>query len=286
MSHYEEIIFTNNKGESLRFNNNSTFFASDIRGIGDVDANVQMQRSPYQDGATHVDSILLPRDISFEVMILGVDHNDVSKKRAHLARIFNPKLGLGLFEYKTGTVSRFINAVPETVPRYPGGIDNRSRSHQLAMVDLVCPNPYWKSPKTVEEPTFEPLFQFPFEGTFELGIQRDQRIIINNGDAPAPLQVEFYGPATNPKITNKTTGEFIKINQKLLDNEHMKIDTIDKSVFFVDENGSERNVFNWIDLDSTFFKLEVGENEIEYTADSNIQGAVVNISYSELFVGV
>ena len=68
----------------------------------------------------------------------------------------------------------------------------------------------------------------------------------------------------------------------------MMIDTSDneKSVYFVDDNGDRRNVFNWLDLDSTFFKLEVGENEIEYSADNDIQGAVVNISYSKLYTAV
>src|SRR5699024_6843259 len=161
-------------------------------------------------------------------------------------------------------------------------------SFQKALINLSCPNPYWQSPGITEEPAFEPLFEFPFEGEFEMGIQRDRRIINNDGDAPAPIQVEFFGPALNPKIINNTTSEYIKVNQMLEENEKMMIDTTDgiKSVFFVDEEGNERNVFNWIDLGSTFFKLEICENDIEYTADSVIQGVNVNIMYNKLYVGV
>jgi len=144
------------------------------------------------------------------------------------------------------------------------------------------------SPSIETEPTFEPLFSFPFSGTFEMGVQRDRRMINNDGDAPSPLEVEFHGPATNPKITNNTTGEYIKVNQTLGENEIMKIDTTPgkKTVYFIEEDGTERNVFNWIDLESTFFQLVIGENEIQYTADNDIQGAEVNMYYQKRYVGV
>ena len=118
-----------------------------------------------------------------------------------------------------------------------------------------------------------------------MGISRDERLIVNDGDAPTPLVVEFYGPAVNPKVINETTGEFIQLNQTLGLEEVMRINTADgeKSVIFIDAEGVERNVFNWIDLDSTFFKLQVGENYLTYTADSDIQGAVVNFYYQNRY---
>ena len=277
------LKFTNTRGETVIFNNSGSFFyANKITGLGDVYADIQTQKAPYQDGATFLDSLLTPRPVSFEVFIQGVDSADISKKRAELARIFNPKLGEGLLEINYGGTVMVIEAVAEHVPTYPSGTNNRGIVYQIGLIDLICPNPYWRSVTVTEEPAFESLFSFPFEGVFEIGMQRDQRIIINDGDAPSPLQVEFYGPALNPVIINNTTGEYIKINQELFEGERMMIDTSDgnKSVFFVDALGVSRNVFNWIDLESTFFKLAIGENDIEYTADSDIQGAIVNISYS------
>lgn len=284
-----ELTYTNSRGESITFNQmGSSFLLSNINGLGDVEANIQMQQAPYHDGATFVDSTLETRIINFEVMIVGKDDTDVSHKRSQLARIFNPKLGEGIIEYRYGDVVRIIDAVAESIPKFGVGFENRGFRHQKSLIDLVCPSPYWRSTFIAEEPIFEPMFQFPFEGDFQMGMQRDRRIIINDGDSPAPLYVEFFGPALNPKIINNTTGEYIKINQLLHENERMLIDTTDgkKSVFFVDANGNQRNVFNWIDLNSSFFKLEIGENDVEYTADSDIQGAVVNISYSKLYAAI
>src|SRR5699024_6396646 len=226
--------------------------------ISDVGAENQMQRSPYQDGATLIDTILETRPIEIELKITGKTDIELMDNRRKLSSVFNPKFGEGKLEY-IGTHHKIIGAVAEAVPFFPDGSTNRGRTFQKALINLSCPNPYWQSPGITEEPAFEPLFEFPFEGEFEMGIQRDRRIINNDGDAPAPIQVEFFGPALNPKIINNTTSEYIKVNQMLEENEKMMIDTTDgiKSVFFVDEEGNERNVFNWIDLGSTFFKLEI-----------------------------
>lgn len=283
----KQLKYTNSRGESIIFNQKgSSFGLNNITGLGDVAAEIQSQRAPYQDGNTYIDSMLESRFINFDVSIFGIDDTDISMKRSQLSRVFNPKLGEGLLEYRYGDVVRVINAIAEHTPSFGSGFENRGRRHQKALIDLVCPNPYWKSIESSEEPAFEALFEFPFEGEFEMGIQRDQRIINNDGDSPAPIQVEFFGHALNPKIINNTTGEYIKINQELHEGERMIVDTSDSTVYFIDVDGNERNVFPWIDLNSTFFQLAIGENDIEYTADSDTQGAIVNISYSKLYTAI
>jgi Phage tail protein len=279
----QTLTYTNSLGESLTLS--GSFLVSKVTGLGDVDADIQTQKSPFQDGSSYLDSLLVERMINFEVGILGSGHDDISSKRQQLSRVFNPKLGKGVLRYQYGTIVREIEAVPDSVPVFPSGNENRGISHQIAVITLLCPNPYWKSLDITEEPAFEPLFSFPFEGKFQMGIQRDQRIIVNDGDSPSPVYIEFYGPATNPIITNNTTGEYIKVNQTLGENEYMRIDTTrgKKSVEFVAEDGTVTNVFNWIDLGSTLFQLVIGENDIQYSADSDIQGAIVNIRYNKLY---
>jgi Phage tail protein len=284
----QRVVYTNSRGQSVELKSSAPFLLQSIDGLGDVDADIQTQKSPFQDGSTYIDSVLQERAISLEIVIIASDKPTLLQQRQYLASVFNPKLGQGILRYENGEVVREIEAVPDGVPVFPSGRENRGLVFQKALVNLLCPNPFWKSTEITEEPTFEPLFSFPFEGMFQIGIQRDARIIVNDGDAPAPLQIEFHGPAVNPIIINKTTGEFIKVNQTLQEGEVMKIDTTpgNKSVYFIQPDGTVRNVFNWIDLNSTFFQLVVGENEIEYSADSDIQGAIVNISYNKLYNAV
>lgn len=283
----EILTYTNPKGETVTFGD-SPIFLQTVVGLGDLGASIQTQKSPFQDGSTRIDAMFEDRNIAIQFMIVKNNYQEVIEARQHLGRVLNPKLGTGVLRYESENVVREIDVSPDSVPIFPDGQGNRTNCIQKGFINLVAFDPYWRSTEIVEAPMFVPLFQFPFEGVFEMGLQQDQRNIYYDGDAPTPLQIEFYGPASNPKIINNTTGEFIKVKQDLLEGERMIIDTADgnKSVYFVDEEGNERNVFNWIDLNSTFFKLQIGDNEIEYTADSNIQGSVVNISYSKLYTAI
>lgn len=275
-----KITYTNELGESVIFSDRPPFILESIEGLAGVDADIQTQKAPYQDGETKIDTLIESRYIT---MTVTVSHENIDEYRRYLSSVMNPKLD-GLLIYEDEFVTRQIECTNEHVPRFT---DKTQNSHRI-IINLKCPNPYFQSPQITEEPAFEPLFEFPFEGEFEMGMQRDRRIILNDGDAPAPLYIEFFGPAVNPLIRNNTTGEYIKVNQTLGENEVMKIDTTPgrKSVVFVGPDGVERNVFNWVDLGSTFFQLVIGENDIEYTADSDIQGAIVNISYSKFYVAV
>lgn len=278
----ERITYTNPQGVSFEF---SEDILISLNGLGDVEADNQRQQSPFQDGSTYIDSLVGERVVDINFVLRSDNYGGIIDKRRDVSKATNPKLGLGKLIYESDGYLRQIEAVAESAPIFPDG-DGRNQQYQKGTLSFLCPDPYWKTPSIEEEPTFEGLFSFPFEGSFEMGIQRDERIIENDGDAPSPIQVEFYGPAENPRIENATTGEYIKVNQTLAEDEYMRIDTTSgkKNVVFVSPDGTERNVFNWIDLESTFFNLVLGENEIVYTAESDIQGAEVNIYWQKQYV--
>lgn len=287
----ETVKFTNSLGQSVKFAD-APFFIQSIEGLGDLSADIQSQKSPYQDGSTFLDAVFNEREIGLEFLIVAdftsnQTYGDISQMREHIASVLNPRLGQGVLTYENERVTRLITCIADSVPVYSDN-GNRTATIQKASVNFIAHKPHWRSTKIDEEPAFKPLFQFPFTGPFQMGLQQDKRIIDNNGDAPTPLQIEFYGPAVNPVIKNNTTGEFIKINQSLLEGECLVIDTSDdkRKAVFVSEDGTERNVYHWIDLASKMFKLQIGNNEIEYTADNDIQGAIVNISYSKYYNAV
>lgn len=287
----ETVTYTNPLGQSVKFAD-APFFIQSVTGLGDVSANIQLQKSAYNDGSSFIDALLDEREIGLDFLIVAnaearETYGDVSRMREHVASILNPKLGPGVLTYENERIVRLITCVADSVPQFNDGGD-RTEMIQNGSVNFIAPDPYWKSTKIEEEPAFKPLFQFPFSGPFQMGLQQDKRIINNDGNAPTPIFIEFHGPATNPKIINNTTGEFIHVKQNLLEGERMIIDTSadNKTVCFVSEDGTSRNVFHWITLDSTLFNLQIGENEIEYTADNDIQGAIVNISYNKLYNAV
>ena len=102
------------------------------------------------------------------------------------------------------------------------------------------------------------------------------------------MQIEYVGPALNPRITNETTGEFIQVNMEIGEKEKLVIDTREgKETVNLITPHETRDVYNSIDLRSTFFKLIIGKNLIKYSSD--IEGAkdkVTIIDYSNKYVGV
>lgn len=291
-----KLKYTCSRGESIELYGRP-FRLISVEGLGDVEADNQMQKAPFQDGHTYLDSILESRQITIELKITGKDYEDLTENRRKLSSIFNPKLGEGTLEYISDD-NKIIGAVSESVPFYPDGSANRSETFQKALINLICPSPYWKSTEITEEPAFIPLFEFPSDEYwqedddgdmyFEMGMQRDERIIDNDGDSPAPLNVIFYGPADAPIIANLTTDEFIKINKRLEENEKLIIDTTTggQLVAYEDQYGEQTNVFHWIDLDSTFFDLQIGENKISCMCAISNLSKDFEIFYSKLYAGV
>lgn len=282
-----KLQYENARGQSIELFD-YPFRLISVEGLGEVEATIQTQKAPSQDGETYIDSVLEPRYMTIELKIEGTDAADTESKRRMLASIFNPRLGPGTLKYVRDDDVKVLNAVPESVPFFPDGLVNRKDTFQKVLIYLIAPNPYWKSTRVTEEPAFEPKFHFPFAGPFVMGVQRTDRIIDNGGDAPMPIQVDFYGPADSPMIANETTGEFIRINKRLEENEIFRIDTTDsvKSIIYIDEDGNEENVFHWIDINSTFFKLELGENEITCNCALSNNQKDFDIYYSKLYNAV
>lgn len=281
----QKLIYTNSLGESVELSNRPPFVLSKPDGLGDVEANVQRQKSPYQDGTTYVDSLLKERFISFQVSIIGKSREDVSALREQLARVFNPKLA-GLIVYDNGRVRRHIQAYSEHVPKYPSG--ERKGRTQVSLISLVCPNPYWseENPINIKLEDFVANFSFPFSFPVSFSIRGDSKLLVNSGHVPTPVKITFRGEAINPKVTKNTTGEFIRINRPIPEGHSLVITTgfNDKAVRIVDLNGVETNAMGYIDLNSTFFSLDVGDNQLSFITDGG--QPEVFIEYKNLYLGV
>lgn len=277
-----KLTYTNIKGESVEMGYGFPFFLSTVEGLGDVEADVYTQKSPYQDGSTFIDSNLRERFIHIE---LSLKNNDPNLRRI-LSRVFIPKQ-MGELKVEIDGEIRVIQGIPEHVPNFP---DERNSVYKPALIDLRCPDPFWKSEQIVSEPmaAYRGLFRFPLTLPTQFGEEGTTQVFVNDGDVDTPVQIEFRGPATNPRVTNKTTGEFIQINKELEESDKLIVDTTfgNKRVEIIRPDGSVENVFNWIHPFSTFWNLIPGPNEIEYTAESGRTNAVVSIKWKNRYLAV
>ncbi|MER2170745.1 MAG: phage tail family protein [Psychrobacillus psychrodurans] len=256
---------------------------------GDVEANIQMQKSPYQDGSTYIDTVLSERYIPIELKIRAKDEKDLADKKRQLSSAFNPKLGLGLLRYQNTTDDvKEIYAVSENVPFYPDGPTNRGKTFQKALISLIAPNPYWQDiyPTNIKLEDFVANFSFPFSFPVSFSIRGDSKVLINNGHVPTPVEITFRGEAINPKVTKNSTGEFIRINRPIPAEHSLVITTgfNEKTVKIIDPYGNELNAMGYIDLNSTFFSLDVGDNQLSFITDGG--NPDVFIEYKNLYLSV
>jgi hypothetical protein len=281
----QKITFINSRGDTIVIGYHHPFFLSKIEGLGDVDLDIQTQKAPYQDGSTYTGATLSERHIPIEVAIL----EDLQANRQILSKIFNPKLGEGLLIYENDLVRREIKAIPEHVPKFP---DVRPRITQKTIIDLFCPSPYWLTEEKVDQlVVWDGGLEFPLQMPTEFAKQSESKakILLNEGDVATPIFIVFHGPATAPiKIINKTTGEFIEVNQSLMVGERLEINTAfgQKRVNKVLANGNVMNAFHNISLDSIFFQLEHGNNLIDYSSGADYERAGVTITWRNRYLAV
>lgn len=283
----EKVIYTNSRGQSIELTNRMPFLLESVEGKGDVSANVQMQSAPFQDGSTFIDTTLETRVFELIVNIKTNSRDELNAFKQQISSIFNPRLGLGKLIYSNGNVKREIEVVSTSVPVFPTG-EAKGKWFQRTVINLVAPNPYWQGLE-IENHKLEDFvgsFKFPFHLPMRFSSRGDSRVLFNSGDVPTPIQVEFRGVAVNPKITNMETGEFIRVNRTIEEGYKLIINTAfgNKRVEIIAPDGTVTNAFHYIDLDSTFFSLDVGNTKIGFIADGG--NPEVYVTYKNRYLSV
>lgn len=286
-----DVVFESSTGERIGLFK-PPYHLYDTEGLfGSVQSENQLSTVPSLNGSRYYGSRLENREVTLYVDIRKQRSRGLSRLRQNLTRICNPLSGMGKLYVSTFEDGDFATYFLDCfADGFPEILDNKNTpDKQRAIIRLVAPSPSWKSEQVVSEPLFEGLFKFPFSGPFKMGISRDRRVIEYDGDEPCGVVIKFNGYALNPKIINGATGEYIKVNAEILEGQILEINTDlrEKSVKIYTEGQDDGiDAFDLIDLGSTFFQLQVGENEITYTADDTYQSAISSISYYKLYSSI
>lgn len=288
-----QIIYENDKGQRVEIAYSYPFILQEIIGIDGTNAEIYKTKGVGQDGTTIEDVSLSDRPLQILGMVKGISEEEITKKRAVLLQVFNPKIkGWLLYEY--GDVKRKIRCQVENAPKFTKKFTGYM--YQDFLIDLICPNPYWQDLNNIKVGIayWRGTLEFPLELTvdgIELGIREPSLIVSvdNPGDIECGMTLEFKSISTvvNPIIINVLTQEFIKLNRIMDAGEVITVTTHFGSKRVESKlNGITSNAFNYIDLESTFMQLDVGENIFRYDAEENINNLEVNIYYSPQYLGV
>lgn len=286
-SRHEKVTYENEKGESIVLSYSFPYFFTNLTGADGINANIYKINSVGQDGSVVISTTLADRELEISGGIKGYSKSEMAIYRKDLIRIFSPKKK-GVLFYEYGELKRKIECQVETGPRFQK-VNNEYRMQEF-IIGLICPDPNWKDEYETRQEisTWIGGLKFPFSLPFTLK-KRGETIqnIYNSGDVETSVKIMFKGPALNPKVENITTGEFIKIERELTTDDTLYITTGfgDKRVE-IERSGVRENAFNYIDLESTFFQLQAGDNLIEYTTESELISRGVEIRYYNRYLGI
>lgn len=202
-------------------------------------------------------------------------HNKATSKRGELLLYYTN-------DYKT---FRIYGKVEDSAE-----FNDRKNNHDKATISFYCQDPYWldKNGVDIDIKSVKEGLMFPLTLSTHFAKVIFYKEIDNISDIELPVQIEYVGPALNPVVTNETTGEFIKVNMEIGEREKLIIDTREgqETVNLITPYGTE-DVYNKIDLNSTFFKLIVGKNLIRYSSDAEESKDKVTIKdHTNKYVGV
>lgn len=109
----------------------------------------------------------------------------------------------------------------------PAEFNDRKKNHDKATIFFYCSDPYWLDEKGVDIDikSVRGGLKFPLRLPNKFANVSFYKEVDNEGDTDAPVQIEYAGPAKNPRITNETTGEFIQVNREIDEKEKLVIDT-------------------------------------------------------------
>lgn len=284
--------------ESITFdsvgNPQEDILLSHIEGLGHPGATSQKSQGVNQDGANSEDSLLDARVIKLQATIRTQNREKLYELRRRIFRIINPKT----YNQATGKRGELLIYYTNDYRKYriygkvedSAEFNERKNNHDKATISFYCQDPYWLDAEgqDIDIKSVQDGLRFPLSLANKFAVVSFYKEIDNKGDVEAPVQIEYVGPAQNPRISNETTGEYIQVNRHISEGEKLVIDTREgKETVNLITPHEVKDVYNDIDLNSTFFRLIVGKNLIKYSSD--IEGArdkVTIIDYTNKYVGV
>ena len=288
-----QITFVNSLNQSIVFGPDSTYSINSLEGIDDATLTIYKQQAPFQNGETIIDELYEPRTITINGAIRKPQNLiAIANERRNILAITNPRLGLGTLYYKNDVTTYTTSAM--LIPSgkiFPN--KNANVPTQAFVISFECPDPYWydittqniSMQDTVANTTFPVTFATTLVLSYWSGLSKT---ITNNGDAKTPIYIMLYGPCTNPKILNSTTGEYLKVNKTMVAGDLLEINTAfgNKTVYYTPTGGSKVSAMAYLDLGSTFFQLSQGNNIIALSDDSSSTSDICNLLFTNRYVGV
>jgi len=286
----KKLTYINSLGAELELTNSAPFVLLNFEEEGKV--NIYNSKGMLQDGATYLGNNLDISDKTVEILIKAYSEEELINYRNKINKVINPKLGEGYLFYKDNVKEVKTKCIINKLPVFTAVNKNVSKG----LINITANNPFWMEvlESKAEIALWRGNFSFPLRLTstgIKMGYKEPSLIVnvFNKGDVECSMRVEFKALATltNPSVLNVNTQEYIKILKTMSAGEVITVTTgfgnkkVESKI-----NGISSNAFNYIDFQSTFLQLDVGDNLFRYNADTGIDNLEVSIYYTPQYLGV
>lgn len=279
---YNKIIFNFKRdGQEIKLDG-TEYGILDYEGLEATDYDIRTERNINYSGARIKKKSILPRPVMVEFEYRGRNREE---KRQELIAFFSP--------FRSGVLQVDYQGFKRQIEYEVESLKFKSKNLYeplTCLLELTCMDPDFRDILQTGEKisTWIRGWKWKFTLPFKMKERGEpQRNIINSGHVETPIEIEFHGPAVNPRIINLTTGEFIRIKRELTSDDTLYINTAfgNKKVEII-RNGVREDAFDYIDLESVFFSLQVGDNVIEYNSENGFHPQSVEIYYYNRYIGV
>lgn len=221
------------------------------------------------------------RYISFQGRIFGGEPIDVENKRRELVSVLQrKKLKLRIITYAG---MEFITEVFVMANQMP---INRELNIVKWKIDLLSEDPLFYDNSAGEllatvGKVMDGGFDIPFDIPFNISAGGEPSVVTNSGNETVYPIITISTPATNPKLINRATNEFMQVMTTVLEGDKLIIDMRNKTIT---HNGL--NIYALQRDGSTFFGLVPGVNVMEIQSDIASENSKAEVRYQSGFLGI
>lgn len=221
------------------------------------------------------------RYISFQGRIFGGEPIDVENKRRELVSVLQrKKLKLRIITYAG---MEFVTEVFVMANQMP---INRELNIVKWKIDLLSEDPLFYDNSAGEllatiGKVMDGGFDIPFDIPFNISAGGEPSVVTNSGNETVYPIITISTLATNPKLINRATNEFMQVMTTVLDGDKLIIDMRNKTIT---HNGL--NIYALQRDGSTFFGLVPGVNVMEIQSDIASENSKAEVRYQSGFLGI
>jgi len=305
------LTYLNTRGDRLVFGTNTPLHVNvekDVTGLSGMSNDIVSIISMGQHGNTQIGNRIVARDIEIIGHINMREKDLIHRMRRRINQVINPEFA-GLLIYEFGDIRRVIDcSIQESSPDVAAPVLPRF------ILQIFCSNPFWRYDTEARQDiaTWIGGFEFPIDrpdddlpqgleipqdpenptqAIWQIGWREPSLIVnvFNGGDVMAGMRIDFraMGMLVDPMLLNVVTGQFIRLNFTMQAGDVITVNTSwgEKSVT-LQRGGVETDAFRFLDPDSRYLQLAVGDNIFRYDALENMYNLDITIHHNNLFLGV